>query len=117
MQKIIIEYQTSIGKWKGVKNFAEINKDYKLINLCDKLIKKLIFTGCLYDNLQHKIKVEICNYVDLFYFINNSSNYPCPTCKKYFKKWIYGCSKCPLHEKNYKCCKEWFEIKKYLNDK
>jgi hypothetical protein len=98
-----IGYLTSIGKWKGIRTFAETNnipteKINAMINRIEKQGDASI------DKL---VTFTISNYKDLLCAIYNDFElHPRPHCCK------YSCEDCPLDDETHGCCKEWSEVKK-----
>jgi len=98
-----IEYSTSLEKWRGIREFAELNGfDTSKI---DAMIAKIEKVGDA--ELDEIITFEIAD-LDQFCDSIYSGNHSCPHCVKYY------CSGCPLDDDSHDCCEEWGKVKRQM---
>lgn len=104
MIPITVTYSTSLGKWHGIKRFAEAN-DIDTSKI-DAMIARIETRG---DVLLDKVATfEISNMGEFIDSIFSTKDHPCPHCA------VYSCSECPLDDDSPACCKEWDAVKKQL---
>ena len=100
-----IEYSTSLGKWKGIREFAELN-EIDTTNI-DAMIARIVKVGDA--DMDETSTFEISSFDDLYDSIFSSFKHVCPHCEIYFE-----CRGCPLDDDSIGCCREWCAIKKQM---
>ena len=100
-----VEYSTSLGKWMGIRKFAELN-NIETANI-DAMIARIAKVGDA--SLDKPVRFEINDFDDLFRSVFGTLAHPCPHCEIHFE-----CVECPLDDDSHGCCKEWSEVKEQL---
>ena len=100
-----VKYSTSLEKWRGIREFAELNGFDT--NKIDAMIAHIESAGDA--EIDRIVTFEIA---DLDQFCNSiyAGDHPCPHCMK------YNCMECPLDDDGKDCCKEWGEVKRQMLD-
>ena len=112
MIKVSQEYRTSIGKWRIIRKFAEINNlDSELISRIDAMIARIREKGNA--ELDDAATLTISTEYDLFASIKSQKVAPCPHCVEHRSY----CGDCELHDDSGgSCCSEWVSIRMYLRE-